>query len=142
MKSFISILIGIIFLGSCNNSSKNIDSTKSEYKANSAVVLKIEGMINSNSCPQKIQKSLLNTPGIITADIDFAGQLAKISFDSASIRVPVIIDKIIAIDHGKYSGKLIQERPAEPEKKEEEDIIITTPKSKEELEEAKKEISV
>lgn len=141
MPSFVYFLIGIAFLSSCNSGTKNDASSEQMPIANKAIVLKIEGMTNSNSCPNKIQEALMHVPGIVSAEIDFAGQLAKISFDSLIVQVPTILQKISVIEQGKYQGKIIQAHAAAPVKKEEE-IIITTPKSKEELEESNKEISV
>jgi copper chaperone CopZ len=142
MPSFVHLLIGILFLSSCNSTDKNHESKAQAYVANKAVVLKIEGMTNSNSCPKKIQEGLICVPGIVSAEIDFAGQLAKISFDSLLVQVPTILQKISTIEQGQYGGKIIQTRAKSPSKIEEEEIIITTPKSKEELEESNNEISV
>ncbi len=67
------------------------------FSGESTVTYRVEGMMCSMNCPQKVNDSLNGVDGIKSCKVDFESKTATIIFDNEKID-PDIIAKIIAND--------------------------------------------
>lgn len=116
MKSLFISLLSICILVSCTNKEEKVFLRKESYsgsnttksvKANSILIMKIDGMTCMMGCGASIRKELYATNAVKNVDFDFEEgretNTAKIAFDDSKITEKKMIDLISKMNEKQFT---------------------------------------
>lgn len=113
MKEFLNIAMAYLFsvalIGCSGEQAKSVATETSiierviDGNENSTVAfMSIEGMSCEIGCARYINKNLSKTEGVLASEIDFEGNLAKVSFDPEKISAKDLAGIVNKLNDGQY----------------------------------------
>lgn len=118
MRFLTIVLVAILALSSCNNSScekgeSEVTVNNEDVVADSKTKLAVDGMMCEMGCVSAIQNELRSTPGVASATVNFEGSFATIEFDSKLVDEKQLIAAIEGIGDHAYTAKVFEEGEVE-----------------------------